>query len=83
MSLSYHFSLAAPASVTAGELEFFLNGVELYAKSLGFNPTTVLNVVFDNKERRDFARRLGGGVYVEDQKLKGVVLPSPEDALRR
>jgi hypothetical protein len=78
--LSYHFSFTAPGRVSARELESFLKDVERYAKTLGFDPTAVLTVVFDNKERRDFGRRLGGGIYVENEKLKGVVFPLPEDA---
>ena len=80
MSLSYHFSFKAPATVSADDLESFLKGVERYAKSVGFGPTTVLNVAFDSQERSDFARRLGGGVYIESEKLKGQFQPSPEDA---
>jgi hypothetical protein len=33
----------------------------------------VLNVSFDTPERRAFARRLGGGYYVEDERLRGAV----------
>jgi hypothetical protein len=40
----------------------------------------VLNVPFDTPERRDFARRLGVGIYVESDKLKGAALPSRQDA---
>lgn len=80
MSLSYHFRFQAPASASAGELESFLHGVEGYAKSLGFGPTTVLNVPFDSRERREFARRLGGGMYFESDCLKGDDALSPEDS---
>jgi hypothetical protein len=76
MALDYHFSFTAPASVGAGDLESFLKDVDEYALSLGFKPTIVLNVPFDTQERRDFARRLGGGTYVENDKLKGAALPS-------
>ena len=33
----------------------------------------MLNVSFDTPERRAFARRLGGGYYVEDNRLRGNV----------
>jgi hypothetical protein len=49
-------------------------------KSLGFEPTTVLNVPFDAQERRDFARRFGVVMRVESDKLKGVALASKQDA---
>ena len=73
MGLSYYYEFAAPATVTAGELEQFLKALEFKAKTLGFSPTSVLNVPFDTPERRTFARRLGGGYYVEDERLRGAV----------
>lgn len=73
MGLSYYYEFKAPATVTAGELEQFLKALEFKAKTLGFSPTTVLNVSFDTPERRAFARRLGGGYYVEDERLRGNV----------
>jgi hypothetical protein len=33
----------------------------------------VLNVPFDTPKRRAFARRLGGGYYVEDERLRGEI----------
>jgi hypothetical protein len=75
MSLSFYYEFSAPGTTTAEELEGFLHEVEKLARSLGFNPTTVLNVPFDTKERRDFARRLGGSFTLQDDKLKGVALP--------
>ena len=45
------------------------------AKSLGFAPTTVLNIPFDTAERREFARRVGGGFSREDDLLKDLALP--------
>jgi hypothetical protein len=77
MSLSFYYEFAAPASIAAEELEEFLREVEQLARSLGFAPTMVLNVPFDTPERREFSRRLGGSFMVQDQRLKGVVLPSP------
>jgi hypothetical protein len=73
MGLSYYYEFTAPATVTAGELEQFLKALEFKAKTLGFSPTTVLNVSFDTPERQAFARRLGGGYYVEDERLSGDV----------
>jgi hypothetical protein len=73
MGLSYYYEFTAPATVTAGELEQFLKALEFKAKTLGFSPTSVLNVPFDTPERRALARRLGGGYYVEDERLRGDV----------
>lgn len=73
MGLSYYYEFAAPATVTAGELEQFLKTLEFKAKTLGFSPTTVLNVSFDTPERQAFARRLGCGYYIEDERLRGDV----------
>jgi hypothetical protein len=73
MGLSYYYEFTAPAKVTARELEQFLKALEFKAKTLGFSPTSVLNVRFDTPERRAFARRLGGGYYVEDERLRGNV----------
>lgn len=78
MGLSYHFTLSAPASVSAEDLLAFLKSVEADAKQMGFRPTMVLNAVFDTPERREFARRVVRGVHVEDERLKGVVLPAQE-----
>jgi hypothetical protein len=76
MSLSFYYEFTAPAATTPAELEKFLQGVEQLAISLGFGPTELLNVPFDTKERRDFARHLGGSFILQDEKLKGVALPS-------
>lgn len=73
MGLSYYYEFTAPAKVTTGELEQFLKALEFKAKTLGFSPTSELNVSFDTPERRAFARRLGGGYYVEDERLRGNV----------
>ena len=73
MGLSYYYEFTAPATATAGELEQFLKSLEFKAKTLGFSPTSVLNVPFDTPERKAFARRLGGGYYVEDERLRGAV----------
>jgi hypothetical protein len=77
MGLSYHFSFAAPARTKPGDLETFLKSIEAEAKEMGFSPTLVLNASFDTQERREFARRLVTGFHVEDERLKGVVLPAP------
>ncbi len=74
MGLSYHFSFTAPATKTAAELEAFLKEVESDAKAMGFAPTTVLDAPFDTKDRREFARRLTTGYWLESEKLKGVVV---------
>jgi hypothetical protein len=78
MGLTYHFSFAAPARTKPGDLEAFLKSIEPEAKEMGFNPTLVLNARFDTPERREFARRLVTGFPVEDERLKGVVLPAPD-----
>lgn len=75
MGLSYHYEFTAPAETPASHLEEFLRDVEQLARTLGFAPTIVLNAPFDTKERRDYARRLGGSYTLEDERLKGVVLP--------
>ena len=75
MGLSYQYEFTAPAATPASELETFLREVEQFATSLGFDPTTVLNVPFDTPERRDFSRHLHGSMYAEDERLKGVALP--------
>jgi len=74
MGLSYHYEFSAPAETTSGDIEKFLRDVEGLAKSLGF-ATTVLNIPFDTAERREFARRLGGGFTLQDVKLKDLALP--------
>lgn len=76
MSLSYHFTLSAAPSASAEELVAFLRTVEKDAKKMGFRPTMVLNAVFDTPERREFARRVVRGIHLEDERLKGVVLPA-------
>ena len=35
----------------------------------------MLNVPFDTPERREFSKRLGGSIYAEDERLKGVAIP--------
>ena len=77
MGLSYHFSFAAPARTKPGDLETFLKSIEPEVKDMGFNPTLVLNAVFDTSERKEFARRLVTGYPIEDERLKGVALPAP------
>jgi hypothetical protein len=78
MSLSYYFEFRAPGDETAASLEVFLKGVERYAQSVGFEPTVVLNIMFDTPERRKFSRRLGGSFTVQDNRLKGVAIPNLE-----
>jgi hypothetical protein len=75
MSLSYIFTLTAPAEAKPEELVKFLKGVERQAKKLGFQPTIVLNAPFDTPERRDFARRLTTGYPIQDDRLKGLAMP--------
>ena len=76
MGLSYHFSFAAPAAVTADDLADFLQDVEGDARLMGFRPTTVVNAPFDNPDRRNFSRRVARGLLVEDERLRGVALPT-------
>jgi len=78
MSLSYHFTFSAPATALADELLEFLESVEIEAKEMGFKPTLVLEATFDTAERREFARRVVRAIHIEDERLKGVVLPAPE-----
>ncbi len=72
MGLTYHFSFSAPATVSARELQTFLQGVEGDARLMGFGPTTVVDAPFDNPERRVFARRTARGLPVEDGRLRDV-----------
>ncbi len=76
MGLSYHFAFSASSSVSGPELVAFLKPVESAAKEMGFDPTLVLDATFDSPERREFSRRIVPGVHIEDERLKGVVLPS-------
>jgi len=46
--------------------------VEKDARTFGIEPVTVLNVPFDTPERREFARRLGSCLTVQDDRLKGL-----------
>ena len=78
MSLSYYYEFTAPADAPPAKLEEFLRSVECSARSLGFNPTTVLNVPFDTPERRQFARRLGASFTLRDERLKGIAIPAPD-----
>jgi hypothetical protein len=78
MSLSYYFVFSAPAKLTERELLVFLESVEIHAKKMGFAPTLVLDAVFDTTARRDFARRTVPGIHIEDERLKGVVLPAED-----
>ena len=77
MGLSFFYEFTAPAATPASELETFLRDVEREAKALGFEPTTVLNVPFNTPSRREFANRLGGNFTLQDDRLKGVVIPAP------
>jgi hypothetical protein len=74
MGLSYYYSFSAPKTVPASELEKFLKSVERQAKALGFEPTFVLNGPFTSEEQKQFARRITGGLLVNDPCLKGVTL---------
>ena len=78
MGLTYHFSFGAPNAVSADELEEFLRDVEQEAIQMGFGPTTVMNGPFDTAERREFAKRVARGIPFEDERLKGVSLPSAQ-----
>ena len=76
MALSYYFSITAAANTPSATLEQFLKRAEVSARTMGFNPTLVLNATFDTAERRTFARRLTSGYPLEDPGLAGVVLPA-------
>jgi hypothetical protein len=78
MSLSYYYEFTAAADTPPAKLFEFLRGVEGSAKSLGFEPTTVLNVPFDTPERREFAHRLGASFVIQDERLKGIAIPAPD-----
>lgn len=74
MGLTYRYRFRAPGERTAAELKAFLQGVEGEAKRLGFEPTMVLDAVFDTPERREFSRRLTHGLIVESNELRGAAL---------
>lgn len=76
MALSYYFSITAAANTPDSTLEQFLKRMEVSARTMGFNPTLVLNAIFDTTERRTFARRLTSGYPLQDLKLAGVVPPA-------
>ena len=76
MGLSYYYTLTAPATASAEDLTAFLKGVEKEAQRMGFEPTLVFNATFDTPERRRFVRRLTTGLFIEDERLKGVALPA-------
>lgn len=76
MGLCYYYSFEAPATAGTEDLASFLREVENEAKRMGFQPTLVLNATFDTPERRRFARRLTTGVFIEDERLKGIALPA-------
>ena len=75
MGLTYHFAFQAPKAKSPEDLAVFLRSVEADAKKIGFEPTLVLNVVFDTTERKQFSRQLTTGLPVEDPRLKGAELP--------
>jgi hypothetical protein len=77
MGLSFFYEFTAPAATQASALEAFLHEVQLEAQSLAFNSTIVINVPFDTPERREFANRLGGNFTLQDDRLKGVAMPTP------
>jgi hypothetical protein len=74
MGLSCYYTFSAPADKKAAELESFLHSVEREAKQLGFAPTLVLNAIFDNPERKEFARRLTSGLKLESEELRGAAI---------
>ena len=75
MGLTYHFEFRASRAKRPDELVSFLRSVEEEAKKMGFEPTMVLNAVFDTTERKQFSRRLTTGLPVEDARLKGADVP--------
>jgi hypothetical protein len=81
VGLDYKFRLTAPAGETSSALEHFLRNIEFNVRKLGFD-TTILNVPFDNPERREFARRLARRFWIEDPRLKSGI-PCEEDSDRQ
>ena len=75
MGLTYYFAFQAPKAKRPEDLAVFLRSVEADAKKIGFEPTLVLNLVFDTTERKQFSRQLTTGLPVEDPRLKGAELP--------
>jgi len=77
MGLSFRYEFTAPTTTTVAELESFMHEVQQLAQSLGFDPTSVLDVPFDTPERREFANRLGERITMEGEWRKGVAIPAP------
>jgi hypothetical protein len=70
MSRSCYYTFTAPPTVTAQELEAFLNGVGVEAKAMGYQRTRVRNEVINTLEQRERARWIVRGLQVEDARLK-------------
>src|SRR5262247_1161683 len=79
MGLSYHFTFSAPESTAAAKLEDFLRGVEVEAREMDFDPTTVINGPFDTADRRAFARRITSGYVFEGTDLFHGGVPSKKE----
>jgi len=43
---------------------------------MGFGKTLVLDAAFDTEERRQFARRLTTGLFLQDERLRGIAVPA-------
>jgi hypothetical protein len=62
MGLTYRFKLTAPNTFSSDQLKAALLRIESEAQDIGFEPTTVLDAVFDTPERQQFCRRLTHGL---------------------
>lgn len=71
MGLSYHFKIHAPSSTPVEKLVESLRRIEVEAQSMGFDPTLVVNALFDSSEEKEFARRLTSGLRIQDDRLVG------------
>ncbi len=82
MGQHLNFEFTAPAGTLSIELERFLQSVLEEVAAMGFEPAIVLNVPFDTPERQEFARRSGGGRWVEDERLK-TGIPREDHVIRQ
>jgi hypothetical protein len=76
MGLSHEVRFKAPGKTSAAKFEAFLKTVEAEARTMGFNPTHVLNGPFDTPERKEFARRLTHGLPLQSDRLQGLAMPA-------
>ena len=78
--MAYAFTLRAPASVAAIDLQRFLMSVEDEAQAIGFEPTLTFGLEFKSRKQRVIASRLRIWFPIAADKLKGAT-PRREQVL--